>query len=122
MRFLVDQNLSPRLAEVLVEHGHDALHTSDLGLDTASDEAVLARARTEDRILISADSDFGTILASTRAAWPSVIYIRRIQGRRVEQLADLIVGNLDIVEEALREGSLVVLGEGSARIRQLPIL
>lgn len=122
MRFLVDENPSPRLAEVLVEHGHHALHTSALGLDTASDEAVLDRARAEDRTLISADSDFGTILASTRAARPSVIYIRRIQGRRVEQLADLIVDNLGIVEEALREGSLVVLGEGSARIRRLPIL
>jgi hypothetical protein len=32
------------------------------------------------------------------------------------------VDNLGIVEEALREGSLVVLGEGSARIRRLPIL
>lgn len=122
MKFLVDQNLSPRLAAVLVEHGHDAVHTSDRGLDGAHDEAVLERARTEDRTLISADSDFGTILASTRAARPSVLYIRRIQGRRVEQLADLIVGNLDIVEEALREGSLVVLGEGNARIRRLPIL
>jgi predicted nuclease of predicted toxin-antitoxin system len=61
------------------------LHTSALGLDTASDEAVLERARAEDRTLISAGSDFGTILASTRAAGPSVIYVRRIQGRRVEQ-------------------------------------
>lgn len=118
----MDQNLSPRLAAVLVEHGHDAVHTSGLGLDGASDEAVLDRARTEDRTLISADSDFGTILAATRAARPSVLYIRRIQGRRVDQLADLVVGNLDIVEEALRTGSLVVIGEGSVRIRRLPIL
>lgn len=98
------------------------MHTSDLGLAGAPDEAVLDRARIEDRTLISADSDFGTILASTRAARPSVLYIRRIQGRRVEQLSDLIVANLEIVEEALREGSLVVLREGSARIRRLPIL
>lgn len=122
MRFLVDQNLSPRLARVLVERGHDAVHTSQLGLEAASDATVLDVARTEGRTLISADSDFGTILASTRAIRPSVLYIRRVQGRRVELLADLIVGNLDIVEEALERGSLVVLGDGNARIRGLPIL
>jgi predicted nuclease of predicted toxin-antitoxin system len=110
------------LAAVLVEHGHDAVHTSDLGLDRAPDEAVLDRARAEDRALISADSDFGTILAATRAARPSVHYIRRIEGRRVEQLANLVVGNLDAVDGALREGSLVVIGEGTIRIRRLPIL
>jgi predicted nuclease of predicted toxin-antitoxin system len=110
------------LATALAEHGHDAVHTSDLGLGDAPDEVVLNRARIEDRTLISADSDFGTILASTRAVRPSVIYIRRIQGRRVEQLSDLVVDNLDLVGEALTEGSLVVLGEGSARIRRLPIL
>jgi predicted nuclease of predicted toxin-antitoxin system len=122
VKFLVDQNLSPRLATALADHGHDAVHTFDLGLGEAPDEVVLDRARIEDRTLISADSDFGTILASTRAARPSVIFIRRIQGRRVEQLSDLVVDNLDLVGGALAEGSLVVLGEGSARIRRLPIL
>lgn len=122
MRFLVDQNLSPRLAVVLGERGHDAVHTSHLGLETAPDSAVLERARNDGRMLISADSDFGTILASTRAVRPSILYIRRVQGRRVEQLAELIVGNLDAMEGALNEGSIVVLGEGSVRIRRLPIL
>lgn len=45
---------------------------------------------------------------STRAVRPSVLYIRRVQGRRVDELAELIVGNLELVEQALEEGSLVV--------------
>ncbi|MGH9157589.1 MAG: DUF5615 family PIN-like protein [Acidimicrobiales bacterium] len=122
MRFLVDQNLSPRLATVLGERGHDAVHTSTIGLEAAPDATLLEWARTEDRVLISADSDFGTILASTHAVRPSVIYVRRVQGRRVEHISALIAGNLDIAENALDEGSIVVLGEGSARIRGLPIL
>ncbi len=122
MRFLVDQNLSPRIVALLISEGHDAVHTSGLGLERATDETVLARARNDDRVVISADSDFGTILAATRAERPSVLYIRRSQGRRVAQLVQLIVGNLDLVEEALLEGSLVVIGEGHARIRRLPVL
>jgi hypothetical protein len=49
VKFLVDQNLSPRLATALAEHGHDAVHTFDLGLGDAPDEVVLDRARIEDR-------------------------------------------------------------------------
>lgn len=64
----------------------------------------------------------GRFWRSTRAIGPSVLYIRRVQGRRVEQLVDLVIGNLDIIENALGEGSIVVLGEGSVRIRRLPIL
>jgi predicted nuclease of predicted toxin-antitoxin system len=32
VKFLVDQNRSPRLAELLREAGHDAVHTFELGL------------------------------------------------------------------------------------------
>jgi predicted nuclease of predicted toxin-antitoxin system len=122
VRFLVDQNLSPRLAAVLGERGHDAVHTSSLGLEVAPDAVILERARNDSRVLISADSDFGTTLASTRAVRPSILYIRRVQGRRVEQIVTLIVDNLDATEDALGEGSIVVLGEGTVRIRRLPIL
>lgn len=80
------------------------------------------RARNDSRVLISADSHFGTILASTRAVRPSILYIRRVQGRRVEQLVAVIVDNLDAIKEAFGKGSVVVLGEGSVRSRRLPIL
>ena len=122
MKFRVDLNLSPRLAARLLECGHDAVHGMELGLVSSPDEDVLSRARDDERVVISADSDFGTILAATRAETPSVIYIRRASGRRVEQLVDLVVGNLDLLEEALLAGSIEMLGAGTARIRRLPIL
>jgi predicted nuclease of predicted toxin-antitoxin system len=122
VRFLVDLNLSPQLALRLGDLGHDAVHGRDLGLGAAADEIVLEHARSESRVLISADSDFGTILAATRASSPSVLYIRRTHGRRLEQLVDVIIASLPLVTDALDEGGLVVIGEGTARIRRLPIL
>lgn len=47
MRFLIDNNLSPLLAEHLTAAGHDAVHVRDYGLQAATDPVVLARARSE---------------------------------------------------------------------------
>jgi predicted nuclease of predicted toxin-antitoxin system len=41
---LVDQNRSPRLAELLREAGHDAVRTLELGLERAEDDELLELA------------------------------------------------------------------------------
>ncbi len=121
MRFLLDNNLSPRLALLLADAGHDVVHVRDVGLAQALDELVLARAEAEDRILVSADTDFGTLLARSNRGRPSFMLIRRAAGRRVEQQAQLIVGSLEDVEPDLIAGAIVVLGERTLRVRRLPL-
>ena len=121
MKFLVDNNLSPLLAENLNASGHDAVHLRDLGMQAAADEAVLARAAAEGRVLISADTDFGGLLARSGATGPSVVLIRRLTGRRAAEQAAIIHANLEQVAEDLKAGAVVVLGEEWVRIRPLPM-
>ena len=121
MRFLVDNNLSPQLAKGLQEHGHEATHVRDLGLSRADDETVLRAAREQQRVLISADTDFGTLLARTGADKPSVILFRRDAGRRPNDQLRLLVANLRQLEGALTLGSVVVLTNELVRIRSLPL-
>ena len=64
MRFLIDQALSPAVAERLAEAGHDSTHVRDYGMQAATDDAIFDRAREEKRVVVSADTDFGRSLRS----------------------------------------------------------
>lgn len=121
MKFLIDNNLSPLLADALKAAGHDAVHLRDLGMQAATDHAVLEDARADGRILVSADTDFGGLLARSGASTPSVILIRRLAGRRAAEQAAIILANLDQVAEDLTAGAIVVLHEDSLRVRRLPM-
>jgi predicted nuclease of predicted toxin-antitoxin system len=70
MRLLLDNNLSPRLTALLREAGHDTEHVRDHGLQAATDEAVLEFAPHQHRTLVSADTDFGMLLAEAAPTLP----------------------------------------------------
>ena len=121
MKFLVDNALSPQVAELLAQAGHDAVHVRERGMAAADDAMVFDFAAQEDRVLVSADTDFGTILAMRGAAKPSVINLRRHQGRRAHQQAGLVLSAFPRIQEDLEKGAVVVFDEGRIRVRRLPI-
>lgn len=120
MRFLIDNALSPRVAVLLRVAGHDAVHVRDYAMHAAEDSLILNFAFGEDRVVVSADSDFAMLLAVTRGAKPSFILFREPGIVRAEDYASAILFSLPALYQDLLDGCVVVYRRGRIRVRSLP--
>ncbi|KAF5411461.1 MAG: hypothetical protein C5S43_03285 [Candidatus Methanocomedens sp.] len=73
MKFLVDMPLSPKTVSHLMGIGYKAVRVNELGMGKSKDKEIFDYATEQDVVLLSADLDFGNILAYTHSNKPSVI-------------------------------------------------
>lgn len=121
MKFLVDENLSPRVAELLSKGGHDAVHARELESAGALDSEVMRIAQSAGRVIIPADTDFGALLAQARTVKPSVVLVREFSALHPPELAELLLGHLELLQTDLEAGAIAVFTHRGIRVRMLPI-
>ncbi len=120
MKLVIDINLSPDWVALFQEHGHTAVHWSEVGDPRAADAVIMSWARERGYVVFSHDLDFSRMVALSRASGPSVFQVRT---------ADVLPSGIGgLVLRALRQhgkdleaGAIVVLDASSSRARILPI-
>ena len=121
MKFLIDNALSPQIASGLVEAGYDAIHVRDLNMGTSSDIDIFDLAIVEQSVIISADTDFGTLLSLRSEKFPSVILFRRGISHIPQAQLSILLRNLPNIIDLLEQGSIIIFDKNRIRTRTLPI-
>jgi predicted nuclease of predicted toxin-antitoxin system len=122
MRFLLDENVSYRVAGHLKAAGHDAIHVGEVGLTSTDDAVILVRARDEERVLVTADHDFVQLLFASGDSCPSVILIRDVESLQSAELAALLLDAFAAgLGELLHDGVIASLAPDRVRVRPLPL-
>jgi predicted nuclease of predicted toxin-antitoxin system len=116
VRFLADEGFDGPLAAMLRQLGHDVRRvTHD---EAASDEEVANVAKTEHRVLLTEDRDFGQLVFADAVHTGGVVYIRFFVAER-DQIADELVKLLDEYGDGLHS-RFVVMQPGRIRVSRLP--
>ncbi len=118
---MLDQGLPLSASGLLSKAGIDTIHVAEIGFSTAEDREILARAKEDDRVVVTLDADFHALLALSGANSPSVIRIR-IERLKAVAITNLLLSILPKCEEDLAKGAVVTVERHRIRLRLLPLL
>ncbi len=114
MKFLIDVCVASRsLCTLLTGLGYDVLSGAEID-PRASDEALLALAYQEKRVLVTEDKDFGELVFVRRLPHPCIIRFVDMQvAEKVAAMRELLERHADVMHEC----ALIVVTRRRVRIR-----
>ena len=117
MRFLANENVASATVDTLRAHGKDVVWVKQQ-MRGASDEEILARARLEERILLTFDKDFGDL--AFRKGLPAACGIVLFRLKMPRTIADAAAVADRVVARDDWKGRFSVVEPGRIRWRNLP--
>ena len=117
MRFKLDENLSPTIAGLLAEAGHDAATVAEQGLAGAEDPDIAAVCLDEDRILLTLDLDFADVRAYPPQSYPGLMVLR-ISNQSPRRQLEAVSRILPSLSGSSLRGQLWVVEDSRIRIRE----
>ena len=117
LKFLTDENISPRVVAFLRERGDDVLDVKEHGWQGKSDVFLLRKAWKAQRVILTHDRDFGTLAIDQHEPCYGVLYLRLRDQRAPSAIAalDRFFG----AKISIRSGMLIVIQESQARVRRM---
>jgi predicted nuclease of predicted toxin-antitoxin system len=120
VRFLADACVDARVPQWLRDHGHDATHLRDEGLQRLPNGRIFEKASVEGRVVLTFDLDFSEIAALSSGARTSVI-VFRLRNTRTHHVIPRLAAVLDECTSALERGAVVTVEESRFRVRYFPV-
>jgi len=74
--FLADENIHRDVVTHLRSLGLEVSHVSEIGLSGANDREILRQAVAENRIILTHDADFGTLVFAGAEPFVGIVYLR----------------------------------------------
>jgi predicted nuclease of predicted toxin-antitoxin system len=119
MNFLADMGVSMTTALALRRLGH-VTHLREQGLMRMEDPDIVDKARSEGRIVLTFDIDFGEIMALSQTASPSVVLFR-MRNQTPQVVTPRLLQVLQESQAQLSAGAFVTVEDHGYRLRRLPI-
>jgi predicted nuclease of predicted toxin-antitoxin system len=116
MRILADAHISVEMTEFLRSQGHDCSYANELPA-RMTDTEILQRAVLEQRVVLTADKDFGELVVRRGLSVPGVVLLRLTVAREAERLA--LVRRFWPTVEKVVLGHFVVVS--NSRVRRRPL-
>jgi len=113
--------VSYKVAHWLIGIGHDAVHFSNESLHTLADSNIIEKAIIENRIILTADMDFGEILAFSKSSSVSVIQFRLFDLSPANIISKLNMVFNDFANTLDNDAVIVTVQQNKTRIKRLPI-
>ncbi len=120
MKFLADMGVSMSTVRALRELGHEIIHLREQNLQRVPDDAILAKAVLEGRVVLTFDLDFGELLATGTQQFPSVI-IFRLHKETPSEVTPRLLGVIAERRHELEAGAIITVEETRHRVRRLPL-
>jgi len=109
VRWLVDECVAAPLVARLRKSGEDVLYTAEMAAGV-SDQATMALAQVEERLLLTEDKDFGELVFRWRRPVPGLVLVRiephlpQLRSERmlaaIARYGDNLIGRYTVIEEA----------------------
>jgi len=119
VKFLLDENLSPRLVNRLNQLFPGLTHVRDVGLKEANDVAIFEWAKTHELGIITTDSDF--VALAQRLGWPpKTVHLKQCD-QPLRVIEELLRRNALRIAEFSKDANLVLLVlQFNSRPTQIP--
>lgn len=114
LNWLTDENISPQVVLFLRQWGADVIDVKEQGWHGKEDSYLLKQAFLANRVILTHDADFGTLVINEGQEYYGIIYLRlkNLKAQNVKK----VLSQLLTLQMEFRPGMLIVVEETRVRI------